>query len=132
MRIGHIARLAQCRAETVRYYEREGLLPMPGRTSGNYRSYGKAHVDRLLFIRRCRSLDMTLSEIRLLLSLRDAPGRDCAEVSRLLDEHLKRVAVRLEQLASLQAELKRLRRRCAGPRKARECGILRELDSCVA
>jgi len=62
MKIGELARHTETQAETIRYYEQEGLLPKPGRTDSNYRVYGQAHVDRLLFIRHCRSLDMTLDE----------------------------------------------------------------------
>jgi DNA-binding transcriptional MerR regulator len=59
MRIGILAERTQCQAETIRYYEREGLLPVPPRSQGNYRLYGQTHVERLSFIRHCRSLDMT-------------------------------------------------------------------------
>jgi len=85
--IGMLAKRTRCQAETIRYYEREGLLPAPARSQGNYRQYDSTHVERLSFIRHCRSLDMTLDEIRALLDFRDAPTRDCADVSVLLDEH---------------------------------------------
>ena len=81
--IGVLAKRTQCQAETIRYYEREGLLPAPTRSQGNYRQYDTTHVERLSFIRHCRSLDMTLDEIRALLDFRDAPTRNCAEVTRL-------------------------------------------------
>ena len=64
IKIGELARRAQCPAQTIRYYEHEGLLPEPIRTAGNYRVYSRAHIERLSFIRNCRSLDMTLDEIR--------------------------------------------------------------------
>ncbi|MCV6070998.1 MerR family transcriptional regulator, partial [Escherichia coli] len=67
MKIGELAQTAGTGVETVRFYEREGLLPLPARSSGNYRVYNGEHVDRLAFIRHCRSLDMTLDEIRVLL-----------------------------------------------------------------
>ncbi len=73
MKIGELAKKAGCQVETVRYYEREGLLPAPARTEGNYRLYGTQHLDRLVFIRNCRTLDMTLDEIQRLLALRDLP-----------------------------------------------------------
>ncbi|WP_146053956.1 MerR family transcriptional regulator, partial [Pseudomonas syringae] len=73
MKIGELAKLTDTQVETVRYYEREGLLPAPARSDGNYRLYTQAHVERLSFIRNCRSLDMTLEEIRSLLNLRDSP-----------------------------------------------------------
>ena len=63
MKIGELAKLADCQVETVRYYEREGLLPAPARSEGNYRLYSSEHLERLTFIRNCRTLDMN-------------PGRD--------------------------------------------------------
>jgi len=128
MRIGALAERTQCQAETIRYYEREGLLPLPPRSQGNYRLYGQIHVERLSFIRHCRSLDMTLEEIRTLLNFRDAPMRDCSEVSVLLDEHIGHVADRISQLRRLERQLKELRAACASPGHAQRCGILKEMS----
>lgn len=75
MRIGELAKATDTQVETIRYYEREALLPQPGRTEGNYRVYGPEHVERLSFIRYCRSLDMALDEIRALLRMKDSPHR---------------------------------------------------------
>jgi len=126
--IGELARRTQCQVETIRYYEREGLLPTPARSQGNYRQYDAAHVERLSFIRHCRSLDMTLDEIRALLDFRDAPTRNCAEVSALLDEHVQHVADRITQLRRLERQLKHLRGLCASPGEAERCGILNEMS----
>lgn len=126
LKIGDLARRAQCPAETIRYYEHEGLLPKPTRTAGNYRLYGLAHVERLSFIRNCRSLDMTLEEIRQLLRVRDIPQENCDAAHRLLDEHIAHVATRVEELQHLERQLKALRRQCgpAREREDKECGIL--------
>jgi Cd(II)/Pb(II)-responsive transcriptional regulator len=126
--IGTLAKRTQCQAETIRYYEREGLLPPPARSQGNYRQYDAAHVERLSFIRHCRSLDMTLDEIRALLDFRDAPTRNCAQVSALLDEHVHHVADRIAQLRRLERQLKHLRGLCASPGQAERCGILNEMS----
>jgi Cd(II)/Pb(II)-responsive transcriptional regulator len=126
--IGALAKRTQCQAETIRYYEREGLLPPPARSQGNYRQYEIMHVERLSFIRHCRSLDMTLDEIRALLNFRDAPTRNCAEVSALLDEHVRHVADRIAQLRGLKLQLKQLRGLCATPGQADRCGILNEMS----
>jgi DNA-binding transcriptional MerR regulator len=75
-----LAKATNTLPETVRFYEREGLLPAPARTEANYRMYSAEHVQRLAFIRHCRSLDMTLAEIRTLLHFKDAPTEDCADV----------------------------------------------------
>ena len=94
MQIGALARQTGCPIQTIRFYEQEGLLPPPSRSAGNFRLYGDAHVERLLFIRRCRSLDMTLDEIRVLLRLKNVPTQDCSEVNRVLEAHIEQVAVR--------------------------------------
>ncbi|SUD16263.1 MerR family transcriptional regulator [Aquipseudomonas alcaligenes] len=62
MKIGELGKQADCQVETIRYYEREGLLPVPGRSEGNYRVYGKEHLERLVFIRNCRTLDRGCAE----------------------------------------------------------------------
>ena len=126
--IGALAKRTQCQAETIRYYEREGLLPPPARSQGNYRQYETMHVERLSFIRHCRSLDMTLDEIRALLDFRDSPTRNCAQVSALLDEHVHHVADRIAQLRRLERQLKHLRGLCANPGQVERCGILNEMS----
>ena len=128
MRIGEFAKTTQCTIATIRYYEREGLLPAPARSSGNYRLYGNAHAARLRFIRNCRSLDMTHEEIRALLAFRDAPERPCQDVNALLDEHIGHVARRIRELATLKRELRALRDQCRSVRTAGDCRIMRSLD----
>lgn len=128
MKIGKLAGATGTRAETIRFYEREGLLPPPARTDGNYRVYGQAHAERLSFIRHCRGLDMSLDEIRLLLRFRDAPDEDCGDVNALLDEQIERVARRVRELRQLERQLKSLRERCRAVHDAGHCGILVELD----
>jgi Cd(II)/Pb(II)-responsive transcriptional regulator len=127
MKIGELAAATQTQVETIRYYEREGLLPHAPRSEGNYRIYGPAHVERLAFIRHCRSLDMTLDEIRVLLRFKDDPKAECGEVNALLDEHIGHVATRIRELRQLERQLKALREQCAGVRHAEHCGILNEL-----
>lgn len=127
MKIGTLARTVGCTVETIRYYEREGLLDSPSRSEGNYRLYREGDVDRLRFIRRCRSLDMTHEEIRALLTLRGTSSSSCTEVNALLDERIGHVAQRIEELKLLEAELRRLRSRCTSIRPAADCGILQAL-----
>lgn len=127
LRIGELAQQANCQIETIRYYEREGLLRAPERSEGNYRLYRDAHVERLRFIRQCRSLDMALEEIRTLLRFRDAPERNCASVNALLDEHISHVAQRIAELKAMEGQLKELRLQCIKAQAARDCGILKEL-----
>lgn len=129
IKIGELAELTGCLVETIRYYERQGLLPAPARSEGNYRLYGDAHVERLQFIRHCRSLDMTLDEIRILLSFRDAPDKNCGEVNTLLDKHIGHVAGRIKELKLLQRQLQELRKMCLTSQAAKNCGILQGLAS---
>jgi Cd(II)/Pb(II)-responsive transcriptional regulator len=124
LKIGDLARRTQCPPETIRFYEREGLLPLPARTAGNYRVYGPAHIQRLSFIRNCRSLDMALDEIRQLLRVRDVPQENCHAAHRLLDEHIAHVGTRITELQDLERQLKALRRECNSARAQLDCGIL--------
>lgn len=132
IRIGELARRTGCEVVTIRYYEKERLLPKPARSGGNYRLYGEAHIERLQFIRHCRSLDMSLEEIRILLGFRDNPSRDqdCGKVNALLDAHLQQVETRVEALLQLEQHLMALREMCAGARPVESCGILQGLADC--
>lgn len=127
MRIGELAQASSTSVETIRFYEREGLLAEPARTHGNFRIYTESHVHRLRFIRHCRNLDMTLNEVRVLLRFRDAPQQDCAEVNGLLDAHIGHVSERIRELQVLEQELMTLRTLCHTPHVASECGILNGL-----
>jgi Cd(II)/Pb(II)-responsive transcriptional regulator len=127
MKIGELAKLTDAQVETIRYYEREGLLPAPARSDGNYRLYTQAHVERLTFIRNCRSLDMTLEEIRSLLNLRDSPQDQCESVNALIDEHIQHVNDRIASLQALQTQLLDLRQRCSDGAPD-HCGILDRLE----
>lgn len=128
MKIGELAQAAATQVETVRYYEKLGLLPAPERTAGNYRLYGAAHLERLQFIRRGRSLDLSLDEVCTLLRLKDAPQDDCADVNALLDAHIAHVSARLRELRVLHAQLVALRTQCHEVRDAAHCGILAGLS----
>lgn len=128
MKIGELANATGTQIETIRYYEREGLLPLPDRTDGNYRIYMDDHAERLSFIRHCRSLDMTLDEIRQLLHFKDAPEENCGDVNTLLDAHIGHVAERIRELRALEKQLRSLRDRCGEARVAAQCGILSELS----
>lgn len=128
MKIGELAKLAETQSETIRYYEREGLLPETSRSGANYRIYDESHIERLAFIRHCRSLDMTLGEIRTLLHFKDAPDEDCGDVNALLDEHIGHVVTRIRELKTLEIELKVLRQQCASGHGSVKCGILSGLE----
>lgn len=128
MRIGELCQATGVGIETIRYYEKEGLLPAPARTGNGYRNYDQVHLERLSFIRRCRSLDMALDEIRELLHFKDAPAENCGDVNTLLDTHICHVAARIHELRALEKQLKSLRERCYDGQDAAHCGILNELS----
>lgn len=129
MRIGELAYRTAIPVETIRYYEKEGLLPEPARSDGNYRLYGSEHLKQLQFIRHCRNLDMSLDEVRVLLRLRHSPTEDCGDANALLDEHLGHVTRRIKELRGLERELKALRAQCASVSDSAHCGILTELTN---
>lgn len=124
MRIGELALATDTPVDTIRHYEREGLIDAPERTLANYRTYAPGHVERLRFIRHCRSLDMSLAEVRALLRFRDAPEQNCAGINRLLDDHIVHVERRMAELSFLHTQLRRLRAQCRKAQRAEECGIL--------
>jgi Cd(II)/Pb(II)-responsive transcriptional regulator len=128
MKIGELASGSSTPIETIRYYEREGLLPPPARTQGNFRVYEAEHLERLLFIRYCRGLDMSLDEVRVLLKFKDAPHEDCGDVNVLLDQHIEHVTRRIGELHALEKQLKELRSRCGEARPSDQCGILSGLS----
>ncbi|MGO3756739.1 Cd(II)/Pb(II)-responsive transcriptional regulator [Psychrobacter celer] len=112
IKIGELAKRTGATVETIRYYEKKGLLPEPSRSAGNYRLYNDTHIERLQFILHCRTLDMTLDEVRVLLQYWDEPDRDCGNVDALLDEHIEAVEVRIEELMQLKQHLMDLRKKC--------------------
>jgi Cd(II)/Pb(II)-responsive transcriptional regulator len=127
MKIGELATLTHCQVETIRYYEREGLLPAPARTESNYRLYRAEHVQRLIFIRNCRTLDMSLGEIGELLALRDRVTDNCEAINRLIDEHITHVNARIQALQALQQQLIELRHSCTSDQTP--CEIIRQLST---
>lgn len=129
MKIGDLSTASATPIETIRFYEREGLLPAPGRTQGNFRVYEAPHLERLQFIRYCRGLDMSLDEIRVLLCFKDAPEENCGDVNALLDEHIGHVSRRIKELRALERQLRLLRQRCGEAREADKCGILSGLEA---
>lgn len=124
MKIGELASAAQCTVETIRYYERQRLLPKPERGENNYRVYGTRHLERLIFIRNCRTLDMSQEEIGELLAFQDQPGGNCDAVNALLDDHIEHVTARLRELRSLQTQLIALRKKCGQTTTVGKCRIL--------
>ena len=124
--IGELARFTATKVETVRYYERIGLLPMAARTTGNYRAYSWPHVERLSFIRRARTLGFSIEQVRELLSLADDRGRSCEAVDELARAHLATVERKRADLAALGRELQALIGQCHSGTIA-ECRVIQAL-----
>jgi DNA-binding transcriptional MerR regulator len=112
--------------ETIRYYERIGLLAAPPRTAANYRAYGDEHLGRLSFLRRARDLGFTLDQVRALLSLSDQTSRSCDAVDAIAREHLAEVDRKIADLRSLRRELDDVIRQC-GRRTIADCRIIEAL-----
>jgi DNA-binding transcriptional MerR regulator len=110
--IGDLATRTGTKVETIRYYEKAGLLPAPARTGGNHRAYTQMHADRLAFIRHSRELGFSLDRVRALLALSDDAERPCAEVDAIAREHLGAVRDRIAKLQTLEAELSRMIEQC--------------------
>jgi MerR family mercuric resistance operon transcriptional regulator len=111
--IGELSRQTRCNVETIRYYERVGLLPRPPRSAARYRLYDAADIRRLAFVRRARELGFTLDEVRALLALAVNNGKDtCAEVRQLAAGHLVEVRAKIADLRALARVLSDAVRRC--------------------
>jgi MerR family mercuric resistance operon transcriptional regulator len=113
IRIGELSRLTRCNVETIRYYERIGLLPRPTRSAARYRLYDPADVRRLAFVRRARELGFTLDEVRALLALAVGDGEDtCAGARDLAAGHLAEVRAKIADLRALERALSDAVHRC--------------------
>ncbi len=123
MRRGELAGQSGCNIETVRFYEKQGLLPAPPRTASGHRDYAPEHLKRLRFIRRSRELGFTLDEVRGLLTLVDGSDWTCAQVKEMTVEHLAEVRQKITNLKRLETVLCELAAQCAGG-KVPECPIV--------
>lgn len=127
MRIGELSQSTGVDIETIRYYEKAGLLPLPEREANGYRYYDQGDLERLAFIRHCRALDMSLADVKRLLDLVADPTAACDDVDHLVDGHLARVRARLKSLRTLERQLSALRSQCNSPHVTASCGILHDL-----
>ena len=127
MRIGELGQATGVDVETIRYYEKTGLLPAPARHPNGYRAYAPLHLERLAFIRHCRALDISLADIQRLLTFVAHPESDCRDIDQLIDAQLARVQARLQSMQALERQLTALRGRCGNSHLAGDCGILHEL-----
>lgn len=129
MKIGELAKKVSCSVETIRYYEKVGLLhPAIRNKENNYRLYNQGHLHRLTFVRHCRTLAMNHDEILVLLQARSQPNESCESINKLIDDHIEHVRSRILELEVLEAQLTELRSQCQVPLRSKDCGIIQELD----
>jgi len=131
MKIGELAAATGCHFETIRYYEKVGLLPKPLRTASGYRAYRPEDVARVRFVTRGRELGFSLEEVRSLIRLSESPDLTCEEVDALARHHLEEVQEKLRQLQRMEAELLATIDRCHADRRA-DCAILQALGDARA
>lgn len=128
MRIKELAQATGVDVDTIRYYEKQGLLQEPARQDNGYRDYANDHLERLAFIRHCRALEIPLADIRRLLSALDAPGAPHPDVDQLIQEQIERVRARLKSMRALEKQLLLLKASCGRcDEHGADCGILKEL-----
>jgi MerR family mercuric resistance operon transcriptional regulator len=111
--IGALSKHTDTNIETIRYYERVGLLPAPARSLGGYRIYGNSHLKRLNFVRRARALGFSIGEVRTLLRLADERKRPCAEVRKVAEAHLTDVRAKIADLRRMEGVLRQTIHQCA-------------------
>ncbi|MFG0332429.1 MAG: MerR family DNA-binding protein [Maioricimonas sp. JB049] len=126
--IGQVARQSGVGVETVRFYERKGLIQEPTRRASGYREFDEGVVDRIRFIRRAKELGFTLKEIKELLELRLTPATTCADVRSRAETKIADIESRIQSLERMRHALVRLTRACSGRRRTTECPILEALD----
>ncbi|QEY15949.1 Cd(II)/Pb(II)-responsive transcriptional regulator [Cellvibrio sp. KY-GH-1] len=127
MKIGALAKQTGLSVQTIRFYEQEGLVPIPQRTEGNYRLYDIESLRQLGFIKQCRNLGLKLDEIRELIKYQATPEEACKEINHIVDAHVQEVDARITELTVLREQLVGLRRQCDSERSVKDCGILRNL-----
>jgi MerR family mercuric resistance operon transcriptional regulator len=125
--IGQLAKKANVNLETIRYYERRGLLPKPPRNKSGYRQYSQEAVKRTDFIKRCQALGFSLKEVAELLSLRVDPDSTCADMKRRIGVKISDVEKKIADLNQIRRALLRLSDRCKGKGPISICPVLEEL-----
>ena len=126
--IGKVAARTGCNIETIRFYEKQGLLTVPDRTEGGHRIYSGDQVKRLIFIRRCRELGFSMETIRQFLSIVDADRISCKRVKRITDDHIRDIRLKIKDLKKMEDTLSELSRLCSG-REVPDCPIIDALQN---
>ena len=121
---GQLAKKADVNIETIRYYERKGLIPKPHRRDSGYRQYPEEMITRILFIKHAKTLGFSLKEIKELLSLKHDPKTPCSEVRKRAEQKIEDINGKIRTLQKMKKALSKLTKSCTGSGPARECPIL--------
>ncbi|MCX7554213.1 Cd(II)/Pb(II)-responsive transcriptional regulator [Marinicella sp. S1101] len=130
MKIGQVSKKTDLSVQTIRYYETQNLIKSAGRTDGNFRVYDSKVIEQLEFIKHCRHLDLSLSDIKRINELRDNPNAVCEEVNELINDQVKMVKIKMKELRHLKTQLEALTDSCSNNQKVGDCGIIKSLQEC--
>tara|TARA_R110001606_G_scaffold203654_3_gene351739 strand:+ start:2738 stop:3127 length:390 start_codon:yes stop_codon:yes gene_type:complete len=128
MKIGELSKKSGCSIQTIRFYEKQHLFKACNRTEGNYRIYDSSSLSTLRFIKQCRSLGLTIVEIKQLLDTKKNPDKSCTSVNNLIHQHMTDVTNRIKELNELKLTLSDMALACSDNRKVKECGVLQLLE----
>lgn len=128
MKIGELSKKSGCTIQTIRFYEKQDLLEACNRSDGNYRIYDASSLRTLQFIKQCRSLGLTIIEIKQLLDTKNNPDKSCSSVNNLIHQHMIDVTHRIAELEELKLTLSEMASACTDNRKVKECGVLQLLE----
>lgn len=128
MKIGELSKKTGLSIDTIRFYEKTGLVKGPSRTEGGFREFSKESQHTLEFISHCRSLDIPIPEIRKLMKVRSGSAKSCREANEVIDEQLRNLRSRIEELKKLEKNLAQLRSVCNQELDPKECEILKSLQ----
>ena len=126
--IGNLAKKVQLSSDTIRFYEKKHLIKASFRAENNYKYYDDEALKRLVFIKRCRSLDMTLHEIRQLIEQTQHPERGCKIIDQLIADHIQHVETKIQELSSFKSQLYELRQACSSNTTIDHCQIVKKLE----
>lgn len=127
--ISDLAKKTQLSNDTIRFYEKKQLIKPSFRADNNYKYYDDEALKRLIFIKRCRSLDMTLHEITQLLEQIQYPEQGCQVIDQLIEEHIQHVETRIQELMSFKSQLQELRQSCSSNTTIDHCQIVKKLET---
>ena len=127
--INELSKITGVTTDTIRFYEKRKLIQFAYRADNNYRYYDENTLKRIIFIRRCRALDLSLSEIEYLIELEQNPQQSCHEVNQMMDNHIQQVTDKLKELENFKVQLQQLRSSCNQESQINNCQILKQLEA---